>query len=184
MPRRSSISRRFWLKGSGFILALFIVPAIVCLIAAYTQGSKLNYAQEIAIPLETSFAKAGAIKKCDRGDNGRGSDNHAPWYGAVFEIRGEVEQTKSLIKQSLADAGYNNGSFSLDDPHHEWIIKDTSRPNPHTVLRSSQVDIELRVYAQKHFDTGRDASFCTLSGDGKLPDVTTFALGVRLPSFR
>lgn len=153
------------------------------LVLSYAKNN-INYAEEIARPIEAFFIKAGAIKKCDRGDNGRGSDNHAPWHGAVFEIKGEVEQTKSLIKQSLAEAGYNNGNFSLDDPHHEWIIKDTSRPNPYTALRSGQVDIELRVYAQNHFDAGKDAPFCTLSGDGKSPDVTTLAIGVRLPSFR
>ena len=144
----------------------------------------VNYAQEVAKPIEASLVKAGAVKMCERGDAGRGSDNREPWYGAIYEIGKDVESTRVLIKSSLTADGFSGGQFNLDSQYKEWTITDISKKNTYASLSDGQINFSATVYEQKHFDAASDKSFCTLSGQGKKEGVTTLAIGIRLPSYK
>jgi hypothetical protein len=121
---------------------------------------------------------------CSRGDSGRGPDNREPWYGVVFEIKDDVESAKTLIKTSLTGDGFSESSFSFDQQYKEWTIANASKPSSYSSLSEGQVKFSATVYEQKHYDAANDKNFCTLSGQGKIQGVTTFAIGVNLPEYK
>jgi hypothetical protein len=94
----------FW-----FIVAVLAVPATIFLglIAPFFfSGFLPNYAQETAKPLEDALIKAGAVKDCSTGDNGRGTITYvAPSYAAIYELKRSPEDTILLVNKIASENG-------------------------------------------------------------------------------
>ena len=87
---KPTVTKRKTLPLAALVVGVLALIALVWGgIALYGQlntKSTANYAEEVAKPLEDALAKAGGVKVCSRGDAGRGSDNDAPNYMALFEL--------------------------------------------------------------------------------------------------
>lgn len=176
------------------LIIFFIVLALVIwkiLIPMYFPGTLPSYAQEVAKPFETALANAGAVSKCGNGDNGRGSDNSQPHYGATFELREPREQAIATINKIAADNGYklthasidNRGSILADDKYIDnWFYDSTSKSSPYGDLESGKVEIFFVLNNdgdQKLSEVacGTDKPVVVSSG----VDVTAVNIQVKLP---
>ena len=82
--------------------------AVTAIAAVYIYNNYLiNYAKNEAQPIEKALIKAGAVKKCEKGDGGHGPDNFRPWYNATFETTINKDKAKKLIEQIAIEHGYD-----------------------------------------------------------------------------
>jgi hypothetical protein len=80
--------------------------------------SPRNYAAKTAQLLDDALVKAGAVKKCEPGDNGRGSDNAEPWIQVYYELPAD-ENTAIAKIHSIAEAnGYKLTHATPEDKGH------------------------------------------------------------------
>src|SRR5690349_18157353 len=116
---------------ASFIIAILLVGTLLGVLTwAILQHQTKNYAKAVADPLEKSLTKAGAVKKCSRGDAGRGSDNDSPWYEAYYELDTDRDKAAATIKEVAVANGYNltqatptnRGPVQVDDAYiNNWF---------------------------------------------------------------
>lgn len=140
-----------------------------------------NYAEQAASPLENALVKAEAVKKCSRGDNGRGMDNTEPNYNARYQLKMNRDDATRLINDIASKNGYN---LSPADSQYESIKHyrdDTSKESNYSDLTSGKIKLAISLYN----DTDHHALTCMdgtrLQGD---ETHTAVSLSVVLPTIK
>jgi hypothetical protein len=148
-------------------LAVVVLAGLSWLVVRNYQTK--NYAEEVASPLEKSLAKADGVKKCSRGDAGRGSDNQQPWYESYFAVPGGKAEATAAINSAANEAGYQPVSASSSNKGHlsfisdayiqDWSFDDASKPSPYKDLADGPVKLAFGVNASGAKEAcGKDTS--------------------------
>lgn len=165
-----------------------LVGVLVIVVALYTLASntRQNYAEEVARPLKTALVKAGAIEKCSNGDDGRGSDNKTPWYGATFAVPKSKEDAVRIAIKAASESGYtlthanlaNRGFLSAvaDEYIDNWYFDENSRSSSYSDLNPGKIKLSMVIYGEGE-KTDCDQSIIQ-------PGNSTIGLGVTLPNFK
>jgi hypothetical protein len=129
------------------ILVGSLVLGVVIVVAAYLilVGMGRNYAKETVKPLETGLIDGGAVEKCTSGDAGRGPDNRAPNYTAVFQTSLDRNKASELVKQIASNNGYK---LNEADSAYTEIISyyDHAKQSPYNTLKSGPILLGLSLY--------------------------------------
>ncbi len=152
-----------------------------------------DHAEDLAVPFEQALIRAGAIKKCDYGDSGKGSDNQMPWRNIFFELPAGRDKAIELVNKVARDSGYNlthadkknrgNLGAIADEFIDNWYF-DNSRPSTYSDLQAGKISLAFGVNNDgSHslssiacdkpqavsIDSGVDTTMITL--DIKLPEI-------------
>lgn len=174
-------------------LGLLVLGASAYLVFSYKQQiAEVNYAEEVAKPLEAALLRRGAMKKCTYGDAGRGSDNQRPWYNSYFEISSNREDTIAAINQIAKDKGYNlshasvtnRGPVPVDDAYIDnWFYNTVPRQSPYKNLEPGEISLFIVVNndGPKELTCGNDAHSVRVDSDAR---TSLISIRVKLPEFK
>ncbi len=141
-----------------------------------------NYAAEAARPLEVALAKAGAVKQCSRGDNGRGWDSREPDYSAVYEILGTREKASVLVLDAAKKAGFSlkRVPSPVGAPNNA-LYEDYSKPSKYNP-EAGNTQLLVTIFASSTYAKG--SKFCGVMDQGASApsDRTTIDFTVNLPA--
>lgn len=141
-----------------------------------------DYAQETLMPLGASLERDGGVKKCGRGDTGRGWDNMTPWYYAIYEFKGDQSSTVKLVLEDAKRYGYDLKEYQPDitrDDKTSVFYKDfTSKKSEYPDLESGNIKLDITFYNNKGYVPG---PFCTM---GALTGKTTALITLTLPQYK
>jgi hypothetical protein len=170
------------------LVIFFIVLALVIwkiLIPMYFPGTQPNYAQEVAKPLEAGLANAGAVKKCSRGDNGRGSDNDMPNYFTVYELPGNQDKAINSILTVAKDNGFKlvDGQLPPDPQDNRFFTDSVKKVSPYPDLLAGNISLDFEVFGSSSYDPAYQ--FCGVTKrDKPSSESTTIRMTVNLPAFK
>ena len=170
----------------GAVIAIALIWSGIALYGALSSKSSGNYAEDVAKPLEDALVKAGGVKKCSRGDAGRGSDNDKPNYKALYEIPHNRSDAAKLISTIAQDNGFilSDNSANVNGGDNKDYIDRTSKHNPYSNLDSGYITLHATVYGSSTY-TSADTQFCTVTKSENPPtDKTTIDITVNLPAFK
>lgn len=151
--KSTRITKRIaWLFG-GILLAIFIAWSSTYLLS---KLKVVNYAEEVALPLEAALMKAGATRSgcLINGDSGRGYVNKTPWFQAFYEMPMSKEDATKYVYDATAKEGYklkqatkdNRGPVNVDDAFVEaWHYDHTSKQVPYSDLNSGTIELAMIV---------------------------------------
>jgi|GEM_PF-2348937 len=169
----------------GVLALIALVWGGIALFSSLNK-STANYAEEEAKPLEDALVKAGGVKVCSRGDAGRGSDNVAPNYAALFELPVDREGATKLLEATVREGGYElfDNSASVDAGDNKLYADRAGRISPYSDLESGEINLLATVFGSSTY-TGNGDPFCTVTKRDNLPsDKTTVDITVNLPAFK
>ncbi|HSX01289.1 MAG TPA: hypothetical protein VLF67_03525 [Candidatus Saccharimonas sp.] len=171
------------------LLVVYLLIAVVAvggLTWAAWQYQMRNFAKEAAGPLEKSLAAVSAVKKCDMGDTGRGTDNKSPWYYAVYEVPGGMQEATSSVRSAAKQAGYNlkDGPEPVNPEDNKYYSDSASKQSPYSQLKDGKVDLSVDVYGSKTHN-GEQGYLCGVTKNADPPkDKTTIRFTISLPEYR
>lgn len=96
-----------------------------------TDRQAVNYAKDVAKPIEAALAQADGVKKCSYGDGGWGADNDMPWYYAFYELPANYMKAAELVSGIAKDNGYK---ITRQDKGYFAAKSKTSPVGDHTGL--------------------------------------------------
>jgi|GEM_PF-6055546 len=152
----------------------------------YTSFSPKNYAKDIVAPIEKELTASGAVKVCERGDNGKGIDNREPWYGATYTISLSQAESIELLQNTYAQAGYplihasptNRGYLTIDDAYiDKWFFSENTT-SPFSDLETGRMEVVAQVNAR-----GLETS-CPTPIVAPQSNTSIIGLSIDLPRFR
>ena len=114
------------------LCAVIVAVPILFYLYNYSFLSPRNYAQEVAQPIEDALVKAGAVKQCSSGDNGRGVDNDKPNYAGWYILTASKDEATKLIKRVGDENGYALVHQSSPYDYIDWY-SDSSNKSSGTV---------------------------------------------------
>ena len=151
---------------------------------SYSIFSPRNYAAEIAKPIESKLVEAGAVKKCDEADNGRGWDNRKPWYDAQFEISASKVDSLEFVKKKVAEAGYMITESDFTNTRGDLSYQDLSKKSLFSDLQDGSQELRITIFNSSIF-TDANKQSCTIMESKDAPaDKTIVRMSLRLPAFR
>lgn len=174
-----------------FVALCVVIVAMPTLFYLYNYSflSPRNYATEVAKPLEEALVKAGAIKKCSEGDNGRTIDNREPWYKSYFEMNAPRGEAVEAIRQIADENGYNllyeNGEPITDLSVRERLFDTSTKASPYKDLDTGAVELKVGVENSGTLQLSRYV--CRTPNDVEIKNDTAHSaviISVNLPSFR
>lgn len=151
----------------------------------YSFLSPINYAQEVAKPLEDGIVAAGGIKQCTSGDNGRGWDNRSPHYGATYYLKKNETEIAELINEISSRNGYHikhatatdHGTLAIASEYaDQWYFDETSKLLSFSDIEKQPIKLSFVVYDEG--DNGECNQHAV--GDGQ----RAVGIGIRLPSLK
>ena len=183
--KRASVIRRRKLFA-GLITVLVTIIGVVWFVALrYQENLSLNYAEETAKPIEEALIKAGGIKLCGAGDDGRGPDDRKPDYHAIFKIPGTRQQATELVMNATKGVGYTLGPGTLpaDPKDNKFYADNSSKQSSYRDLQSGPVALDIEIFGSSTYTDG--GNFCSVTERENPPsDQTTIWVTVNLPSFK
>lgn len=177
-PQPKSGRFRFWPA---------ILVAVVLFIGYQISLLFHSYARDVAIPVEQALVQVGAVKKCSREDAGRGPDSRIPWYYAIYEVPGNMEQATEKIHAAFERAGLrlSDGPNPPNTQDNRFFSDLTSKRSPFGDLRDGNVQYLVSVYPRLAFNTEEGSLSCaTASLDSPLEGRMTLILTINLPEFK
>ena len=184
------------IKRTILILFSIGVIAIPILYYLYNQSflSPRNYAADVAKPLEDALVKAGAVKKCTQGDNGRSIDNRMPWHQSYWELAADRDTAVSTMTKIAKENGYtiqqatvdDRGSVTVGDEFlHRWFFDVSAKPSTFQDLQSGKVDLQIAVNNDGDFELGKltcgTSDHVNILSNAQHSAIT---ISVRLPAFK
>jgi hypothetical protein len=149
------------LQNTVTVASLVVAVAVIAIIIGGAiflfnifKGEQ-NYAEETARPIESRLVSKGAIKKCVRGDDGRGYANREPWYEAYYEVPVDQQRAIALINDAAQAEGFklthaspdNKGGLSVADEYiAAWYFDHTSKKSSYPT-KSGAVKLAMTVNA-------------------------------------
>lgn len=158
----------------------------IALYGVLNNESSGNYAQDAAKPLEDALVKVGGVKKCSQGDAGRGSDNDAPNYMALFELPVDRDGATKLLETIAQKGGYelHDNSANVNGGDNRNFIDRTTKRSPYPSLDNGYITLHATVYGSSTY-TENNNPFCGVTKRAKPPtDRTTVAITLNLPAFK
>ncbi|WP_131770319.1 hypothetical protein [Candidatus Protofrankia californiensis] len=171
------------------VLGVGVVIAAVLALLGYFgfRALEYNYARDDAQPLEAALVAKGAKKLCSREDNGRGWDNKAPWYYAIFEVPGDRQAATDLALNTMKEAGFTNfeGSAPPAKPDDINTYTDTaSQKNTHSDLKAGAKTVSIEVFYDSIYPTANNP-FCGVENSSNPPtDKTLVRFTLGLPEYK
>ncbi len=177
------MSNRKNLKRTIVVVASCVVLAAAGSLFYLIQSHYRNYAQETAKPLEQALKKAGAIKMCESGDAGRGPDNTAPWYYAIYELDGDRQKSADTLMTAVHTGGYQLTSQPSDSNSVNYI-DNVTKQSPYSDLRQGNVGLSVEIFNTNNvYDKGSHT--CSIKKTDKSNDGETFTrITLSLPEFK
>jgi hypothetical protein len=111
------------------------------------RRSTVNYAEEVAEPLEQGLMAAGAVRKCSSGDDGSGSDNVRPWYNVVFETSLPKAWAIKLALKVAGAHGYKPAYEQSPYEYIDWYLDKTSKQTTYSDLQPGKIELGINVYS-------------------------------------
>lgn len=168
------------------ILASLSSIALICWGVFLLTSQNTNRAAEVAKPLEQALVEAGGIKMCSNGDDGKGWDNRAPYYGATYGFSVDKFAAIKIVNQIAANNGYglvhastsNRGFLNsvADDFVDDWYFDDSSKASDYSDMSPGKIRLSAVVYGEGQ------KSDCT--HEVIAPGHSTIGIGVYLPDYR
>ncbi len=189
---KKPVSKKVWLVAIPVLI--FAVIAAAWAITKSPATNK-NYALQTSEPLESVLVKAGAVKKCGYGDDGKGTDNQAPWYDAFYELPANRSDTVELVKKAAKDNGYslthaskeNRGGLGAiaDEFIDNWYFDNTSKTSSYGDLEAGNVKLALGVnndgeHSLSNISCGTKDTVVINSDE----NTSMISLSVKLPNFK
>ena len=177
-------------KKMDVLKPVLIIISAVALVGLIWFGVALynflsNRAADVVKPFENALVKAGARKQCTRGDSGRGPDNSAPNYMALYEVPGKTDAAIALVQNAAKESGFNftEGPYPPNPGSSKYYSDKTSKQSPYTDLEPG--NIILIMSADENTKYSGD-QYCTIlkKKSGSDQNKTTVDLTVNLPSFK
>ncbi|MBX7265536.1 hypothetical protein KIF24_05415 [Micromonospora sp. Llam7] len=140
----------------------------------------------MAKPLEEALVKAGGVKMCSRGDAGRGSDNDAPNYHAIYEVPGNRATASDLVSTAAKEVGFSlvDDSSRANAEDNRLLADRTGQRSPYADLAEGSVVLLVTEYGSRTY-TGAGDQFCTVTKRDNPPsDRTTVDITINLPAFK
>lgn len=155
------------------ILAICFLAAAVLVWITITLFTKstVNYAEEVAKPLEKALAEAGGVKVCSRGDAGRGPDNDQPNYESRFQLAMGKDDAVKLVGRVAEGGGFKLSRSDSPYESIEWYSDKITKENTYRELNDGKVVLNISTYS----DTSEQVSSC-LDGTLLLGDNTHTAV--------
>jgi hypothetical protein len=161
------------------------IGAVGWLVYSWWKTTTVNYAQEVAKPLEDALVKAGARKVCSNGDAGQGVDNRTPWLQDLYYYTGEKTQAEQLAQRVASENGYslqhaskeNRGPINVADEFIDmWYYDHSSKKSSYSQLSNGNIEIAFII------DSSGKGYVCD---NASLPNSTTvIGIDVRMPDFK
>lgn len=179
---------------AGLVVALVAVIAMAWAITKSPTTNK-NYALQTSEPLESVLVKAGAVKKCGYGDNGKGTDNQTPWYDAFYELPANRSEAIELVNKAAKDNGYNLTHASrenrgglgaiADEFIDNWYFDNTSKTSSYGDLEAGNVKLAFGVnndgeHSLSDISCGTESTVVINSGE----NTSMISLSVKLPNLK
>jgi hypothetical protein len=174
------------------LAALLVVIAVLALVLP-KRNSTINYAEEVAKPLERALADAGGVRKCALGNSGRvelTGSNITPWYQVYYELPQGRESAKATVMKIAADNGYSlkqatlqeRGSVPVADPYvDDWLYNVAEKKSLYTDLEAGNVTLFAQVMNTPGTYTCNNGESARIeAGNG----VSAIRWDVKLPSFK
>ena len=170
---------------------LLVVAAIgvILVVAAYFgfKAMDYNFARDDAQALVKSLEAKGAKKLCSREDNGRGIDNKAPWYYALFEVSADREQATNMALAAMKENGFDNfkGSAATATPDIVSAYSDeASKKNTHPELKDGNVGLTVEAVLNSTY-SATDNQFCGVQQyDKASANKTIIRITLGLPEYK
>lgn len=168
------------------VTAIAVVGIVLLgwLVYMWYQSVTVNYAQEVAKPLEEALVKAGAKKMCSNGDAGRGPDNRTPWLQDFYYLPMEQQQAEKLMYKVTDENGYklshaskeSRGPVNVADEFVDmWYYDYSSKTSPYTNLQAGNIKLAVIV-------DGTGAGYkCS---DSVPSNTTVIGVDVKLPNYK
>ncbi len=157
-----------------------IVAVLVCVVAVVGLSVwwfAHNYAKDAARPLEVALSNGGAVKVCDSGDPGRGPDNYAPNYAALYEFAGHKEDAAKLVREAATHEGYSLISQQSPYSYISWYVDSSTKKSNYSGFSNGNVAIRFSVYG-----AGEKKLYCNSKPLQSDETHTAISLEVVLPS--
>jgi hypothetical protein len=185
-------------KKKLVIVAIVVMGAVLLGWIGYSwyQSVTVNYAQEVAKPLEEALVRAGAIKMCTTGNSGQGlmNDNNQPWYEGYYELPQAREKAFDIINGIASQNGYklthaspsNRGFLGIPDNYiSDWFFDDTSKTSKYSGLASGNVKLSFGVnndgtHEISNISCGTKQAVVINSGEAS----SMITLNIKLPNYK
>ncbi len=145
-PKPSGTKSKLPLLTTLVIGAIVIIGLVLGAMWLYNK-STVNYAEDVARPLEQSLIKTGAIKKCIQADTGRGSDNLNPWYNVVFETDLSKEKAFERVTNLAKEEGYSIAYTRSPNEYIDNYSDETTKNSPYSDLQSGEIQLGVNFYS-------------------------------------
>lgn len=168
-------------------IAIRISILLIILLCAYIFINKAmfdNYAEDAAKPIEAALVRSGAAKMCSRGDAGKGPDNDEPWYTAVYEAPGGMNEAIELVKRAANQSGFNlvEGDLSPNPEDNKFYSDRTTKESSYNDLKDGPLELKIKLYGSKAYD--KASPFCAVSPEGYNGKATTISFSISLPEYK
>jgi hypothetical protein len=162
---------------AGLVVLIGLVWGGTALYSALNTKSTVNYAEEVARPLEEALVRAGGVKKGSGGDPGRGPDNARPYFDATYDLSLSKSDAISLINRIAEENGYKLTHASPSNRGHlgavadiyidAWYFDITSKQSPYSNLNEGPVKLAFKLGDEDRQDQ---------------PGHTTIRVSIQLPN--
>jgi hypothetical protein len=175
-----------------FILSIVLIrmadrlPLVSVLWSSVQNSFKPNHAEEVAKPIETALEEAGAVKKCSRGDDGRGVSNRAPWYGASYLIPKGKYESVAVVEYVASANGYNLSHATPENRGHlgavadefidKWYFDNESKRSSYSELKDGHINFSFVIYGEGE----KEPCNQTIIEPGR----SFVGIGINLPEYR
>jgi hypothetical protein len=170
-------------------LLIVAIVGVILVVVAYLgiKAMDYNFARDDAQPLVKALEAKGAKKLCSREDSGRGMDNKAPWYYALFEVSADREQATKTALEAMKENGFDNfkGSAATATPDVVNTYSDeASKKNTHTELKDGNVGLTVEALLNTTYSSS-DNRFCgTQQTDNAPAGKTIIRITLGLPEYK
>lgn len=163
--------------------------AIILVVVAYfgIKAMDYNFARDDAQPLVKALEAKGAKKLCSREDSGRGTDNKASWYYALFEVSADRERATDTVLGAMKENGFDNfkGSAATATPDVINTYSDeSSKKNTHAELKDGNVGLTVEAFLNSTYSS-TDNKFCGVQQNDNAPAGKTLVrITLGLPEYK
>ena len=105
--RTRSTAVSFAMTAPGAILGSIAIVMAFTFVGGLLGVGKGNVAQDLAVPVMSTYSDAGGSLLCTNGDGGYGPSNRQPWYQAYLDVPANIA-TEQQARDALIHAGFDD----------------------------------------------------------------------------
>ena len=186
-----SSKKKLWRAISIIVVSLGVIFVLLyqftvvrILVDQYVSHNlRPNYAEEVAKPVEEALLKAGAVKRCSKGNTTWELTEYRASYSATYEVPTSRDDAINFINNSIGQTGFQlTPNTPPPTPEDNLFYKDDSKQSTYSDLEEGNIQLLLTVWGSKQHDPA-NKSGCTFK-EGKPANGTTIDLTVNLPRLK